>query len=321
MALITCKDCKKEFSTDAKCCPHCGAQKPCSTFLWYTIIFMALLFAVYQWNGERLTKDAEQRQTARNAPVAASAAPATANTATATPAPSPQAAAPSPPVPVDLKQYQRCKQTEKMVDGLLVHDIAYCWLTPDPDAPKSKMMIIMATLPAFSTEDMRRAWIVSVMGATGYLMREKKTPVSTIITTDSDMVKSRQGFRINAPALAAIREQVFDGRLHGMDALLVPVALDDRMAAPITAIQAEIALIGDAQFACEMFVKKTLHDPDSAEFESFHSFPADGSDGLYHVQVHLRAKNGFNALRQTVVDCKVVKKGSDWIAVHLKEIK
>jgi hypothetical protein len=28
MALITCKDCKKEFSTDALRCPHCGAKKP-----------------------------------------------------------------------------------------------------------------------------------------------------------------------------------------------------------------------------------------------------------------------------------------------------
>ena len=28
MALITCKDCNKEFSTDAKRCPHCGSKKP-----------------------------------------------------------------------------------------------------------------------------------------------------------------------------------------------------------------------------------------------------------------------------------------------------
>jgi hypothetical protein len=27
MTLITCKDCKKEFSSDAKRCPHCGANK------------------------------------------------------------------------------------------------------------------------------------------------------------------------------------------------------------------------------------------------------------------------------------------------------
>lgn len=28
MALVVCKDCQKEFSTDAKACPHCGANKP-----------------------------------------------------------------------------------------------------------------------------------------------------------------------------------------------------------------------------------------------------------------------------------------------------
>jgi hypothetical protein len=28
MAIIVCKDCGKEFSTDARRCPHCGAKKP-----------------------------------------------------------------------------------------------------------------------------------------------------------------------------------------------------------------------------------------------------------------------------------------------------
>ena len=28
MALVSCKDCKKEFSTDAKRCPNCGAKPP-----------------------------------------------------------------------------------------------------------------------------------------------------------------------------------------------------------------------------------------------------------------------------------------------------
>lgn len=31
MPLITCKDCKQEFSTDAKQCPKCGAKKPKNT--------------------------------------------------------------------------------------------------------------------------------------------------------------------------------------------------------------------------------------------------------------------------------------------------
>lgn len=41
MALITCKDCKKEFSTDAKRCPHCGANKPAGKGC--LIVFMGLL--------------------------------------------------------------------------------------------------------------------------------------------------------------------------------------------------------------------------------------------------------------------------------------
>ncbi len=43
MALITCKDCKKKFSTDAKRCPHCGANKPAGKgCLVFVIGIMAL---------------------------------------------------------------------------------------------------------------------------------------------------------------------------------------------------------------------------------------------------------------------------------------
>lgn len=47
MALTTCKDCKKEFSTDAKKCPHCGAKKPSKKFgpsIKSVLGFFALLF-------------------------------------------------------------------------------------------------------------------------------------------------------------------------------------------------------------------------------------------------------------------------------------
>ena len=44
MALTTCNECKKEISTDAKVCPHCGTTKPhqkISTFwLWVIGIFI-----------------------------------------------------------------------------------------------------------------------------------------------------------------------------------------------------------------------------------------------------------------------------------------
>jgi hypothetical protein len=144
------------------------------------------------------------------------------------------------------------------------------------------------------------------------------------------MVESQQGFRINAAALSEIRQQVFVGKLQGgggmeaynkINALAVPTTLDNRITAPIKAVQAEDALLVDAKFACKMFVKKILHDPDSAEFDNHKSFPASFSDGLYQVQVNLRAKNGFNALRQMIVNCKAVHKDGNWVAVSLKELQ
>ena len=47
MALIKCKDCGKEFSTDAKVCPHCGAKKPKrkSNVLWMlSIVTIMVVF-------------------------------------------------------------------------------------------------------------------------------------------------------------------------------------------------------------------------------------------------------------------------------------
>jgi hypothetical protein len=45
MALITCRDCKKEFSTDSKDCPNCGAKKP-SNAGKLLLIFLLLLFII-----------------------------------------------------------------------------------------------------------------------------------------------------------------------------------------------------------------------------------------------------------------------------------
>lgn len=46
MTLITCKDCKQEFSTDAKSCPNCGAKKPkskkTSPLTWFVAIFLGI---------------------------------------------------------------------------------------------------------------------------------------------------------------------------------------------------------------------------------------------------------------------------------------
>lgn len=46
MALIECKDCKKQFSTDAKKCPQCGAKKHGKSGAWLWIVGIIILVAM-----------------------------------------------------------------------------------------------------------------------------------------------------------------------------------------------------------------------------------------------------------------------------------
>jgi len=61
-----------------------------------------------------------------------------------------------------------------------------------------------------------------------------------------------------------------------------------------------------ARGACLITLKKSLHDPDSAEIPSTQTWPAvDDTKGIVLVQPTLRAKNGFGAMRVGVWACKV----------------
>lgn len=67
MALITCKDCGKEFSTDAKKCPNCGAKAPYRWSWWKIAIgVFVVLVAV---NSVMHSSDPESRE--RSAQMAA----------------------------------------------------------------------------------------------------------------------------------------------------------------------------------------------------------------------------------------------------------
>ena len=78
---------------------------------------------------------------------------------------------------------------------------------------------------------------------------------------------------------------------------------------------------GNARIACEEFVKKTLHDPGSAEFSDFRTYPASrAKNGIWTVTVTGRAKNGFNALRQLAVRCQTELTNGNWVALSLKEM-
>jgi len=49
-------------------------------------------------------------------------------------------------------------------------------------------------------------------------------------------------------------------------------------------------------------------------------FTQKQADGKYRVEVTVRAKNGFNALRHIAVNCVTQKSRENWLPVFVKEI-
>lgn len=62
-----------------------------------------------------------------------------------------------------------------------------------------------------------------------------------------------------------------------------------------------------AKSACKRDVVRVLHDPASAEFPSFDQFQVvtRHPDRDYDVQVTVRSRNGFNALRAVRYECTI----------------
>jgi hypothetical protein len=85
----------------------------------------------------------------------------------------------------------------------------------------------------------------------------------------------------------------------------------------------ERARLASAQYACREFVKRSLHDPDSAEFEDHRTYWAEKRrGGTYVVQVRVRARNAFNALRAGVFECTARRAANgDWSAAKVKQLE
>lgn len=74
-----------------------------------------------------------------------------------------------------------------------------------------------------------------------------------------------------------------------------------------------------APYACSEFMKKQAHDPSSAEFPQLgRSWKELRKDGTVRVQVEMRARNGFNAVRTNTYDCVVRLTADRWHLVSLK---
>ncbi|GAC1539878.1 MAG: hypothetical protein NVS2B9_06880 [Myxococcales bacterium] len=84
----------------------------------------------------------------------------------------------------------------------------------------------------------------------------------------------------------------------------------------------QAAIKSSARFACGEFVRKSLHDPASAEMEDSDTYYLEEKKGgVYLVQVRLRARNAFNAVRASVVECRTTRdKKGNWYALKLKRL-
>jgi hypothetical protein len=83
----------------------------------------------------------------------------------------------------------------------------------------------------------------------------------------------------------------------------------------------DAAEIYKARYECQEFVRRSLHDPDAAQFDSALGYPArKNNDGTYLVEVNVRAKNGFGALRHISVLCNTRPVDSGWVAVSIREL-
>lgn len=96
---------------------------------------------------------------------------------------------------------------------------------------------------------------------------------------------------------------------------------DADMLAQIERVTKANAEENDARYACKELVKRTLNDPDAAQFDDASAYYIERqAGGKILVQVTVRAKNGFNALRHIAVNCVTRQSGGKWFPVSVKQI-
>lgn len=71
---------------------------------------------------------------------------------------------------------------------------------------------------------------------------------------------------------------------------------------------------------CMMDIKRSLNDPDSAEFEHSSSTIASKNGEVWTVQRPVRAKNAFNATRRAVFECRYRQSGEKMTLISVKQL-
>ncbi len=71
-------------------------------------------------------------------------------------------------------------------------------------------------------------------------------------------------------------------------------------------------------YACKDWVRKSLHDPDSAKFED--DFAYRHGTSFDRVQVQVRARNAFNAVRLSTFECRIRSQAGSLMLVGMQEL-
>lgn len=80
----------------------------------------------------------------------------------------------------------------------------------------------------------------------------------------------------------------------------------------------------DVRLACREYIKRHLHDPDSAQFEDYRDYyvsqPWPEKNNAVFVAVAVRAKNLMGALRRQQYRCMAEPNNNVWVPVSLEEM-
>lgn len=73
---------------------------------------------------------------------------------------------------------------------------------------------------------------------------------------------------------------------------------------------------------CKIAITQTAHDPSSVEFSGINSVTTVMElETRYILNIPVRAKNGFNALRMNTIECITDKKNKDWSLTNLRQLE
>ncbi len=70
------------------------------------------------------------------------------------------------------------------------------------------------------------------------------------------------------------------------------------------------------EYACQQYIKRKLHDPEGATFET--GLSVYEKEGIHYATIPTLAKNGFNATRRAEFKCALKLVDDSWLLVSLE---